>query len=214
MPTEADARMVIDQLLLEARWDIIDKSQVSTEEPSTDGRADYLLKNSRTQPLAVIEAKRFSIDPYSAKAQAKAYAQRRANLKIHRQGSLEESLDRILISEKFRFKEDELEVRPYQVACLQKVDAALIAGRRRMLSLWEEVFMGIEDGNRPNMNGTKLANLEIPFPTDLNEQRHIVEYLNGLRAKADDLKRLQAETDAELTAFTPALLAKAFRGEL
>jgi type I restriction enzyme S subunit len=79
---------------------------------------------------------------------------------------------------------------------------------------WEGVFMGIEDGNRPNMNGTKLGNLEIPFPADLNEQRRIVEYLNGLQAKADDLKRLQTETEADLTAFTPALLAKAFRGEL
>jgi type I restriction enzyme S subunit len=79
---------------------------------------------------------------------------------------------------------------------------------------WEGVFMGIEDGNRPNMNGSKLANLEIPFPVNLSEQRRIVEYLNGLRAKADDLKRLQAETEAELAAFTPALLAKAFRGEL
>jgi type I site-specific restriction endonuclease len=56
---------------------IINKNQVSTEEATADGRADYLLKNSRTQPLAVIEAKRFSIDPYSAKAQAKAYAQRK-----------------------------------------------------------------------------------------------------------------------------------------
>lgn len=171
MTTEADARMVIDQLLREAGWDIIDKSQVSTEEPSIDGRADYLLKNSRTQPLAVIEAKRFSIDPYSAKGQAKAYAQglpapfvilsngqehyfwdyadgdarpvlgfptqadleRRANLKIHRQGLLEESLKRIIIPEKLRFKGEEIEIRPYQVACLQKGDVALIAGRRRML---------------------------------------------------------------------------------
>jgi len=56
-------------------WDIENKAQVSTEEPSADGRADYLLKNTRTQPLAVIEAKRFSVDPYSAKEQAKAYAQ-------------------------------------------------------------------------------------------------------------------------------------------
>lgn len=29
-----------------------------------------------------------------------------------------------------------------------------------------------------------------------------------------DVKRLQVETEAELAAFTPALLAKAFRGEL
>ena len=74
MPTEADARMVIDQLLKDAGWRITDKSQVSTEEPTADGRADYLLKNQRTQPLTVVEAKRFAVDPYSAKVQAKAYA--------------------------------------------------------------------------------------------------------------------------------------------
>src|SRR4030042_2335974 len=75
MTTEADARMVIDQLLKDAGGQIFNKAYVSTEEPSADGRADYLLKNTRTQPLAIIEAKRFAVDPYSAKVQAKAYAQ-------------------------------------------------------------------------------------------------------------------------------------------
>jgi type I restriction enzyme R subunit len=74
MPTEADARMVVDRLLKEAKWDIENKSVVSTEEPAADGRADYLLRNSRTQPLCVVETKRFSIDPYSAKTQTKEYA--------------------------------------------------------------------------------------------------------------------------------------------
>ncbi len=74
MTTEADARIIIDQLLRNAGWDIENKAQVSTEEPTADGRADYLLKNARTQPIAVIEAKRFAVDPYSAKDQARAYA--------------------------------------------------------------------------------------------------------------------------------------------
>lgn len=171
MVTEADARMVIDQLLKEAGWDIYSKALVSTEEATSDGRADYLLKNSRSQPLAILEAKRFAIDPYSAKVQAKAYAQalavpfvilsngqehyfwdytdgdarpilgiptqadleRRANLKIHRLGSLEDSLKSIQIPQRFRFKGEEVETRPYQAACLIKADAALISGRRRML---------------------------------------------------------------------------------
>ena len=74
MPTEADARIVVDRLLREADWDIENKSVVSTEEAAADGRADYLLKNSRTRPLCVVETKRFSIDPYSAKTQTKEYA--------------------------------------------------------------------------------------------------------------------------------------------
>lgn len=64
------------------------------------------------------------------------------------------------------------------------------------------------------MNGTKLANLEIPFPKDKKEQRRIVNYLDGLRAKVDELLHFQTEAQADLSAFTPALLAKAFRGEL
>ncbi len=47
MPTEADARIVVDRLLRQAGWDIEDKSQVSTEEAAADGRADYLLRNLR-----------------------------------------------------------------------------------------------------------------------------------------------------------------------
>jgi predicted type IV restriction endonuclease len=57
MPQETDARIIIDRLLREADWDVEDKSQVSTEEAAADGRADYLLKDSRTRPLAVLEAK-------------------------------------------------------------------------------------------------------------------------------------------------------------
>lgn len=72
---ETDARIIIDRLLREAGWDIEDKAQVSTEEAAADGRADYLLKDAQGRPLAVIEAKRFSIEPTLAQQQAKAYAE-------------------------------------------------------------------------------------------------------------------------------------------
>ncbi len=41
MSTEADARMLIDKLLEVADWTITNKAQVSTEEASSDGRAEY-----------------------------------------------------------------------------------------------------------------------------------------------------------------------------
>lgn len=171
MSNETDARIVIDRLLRDADWDIEDKAQVSTEEAAADGRADYVLKDSRSRPLAVIEAKRFSIDPYAAKDQARAYAQslpvhfvilsngndhyfwdyadgdarpvlglptqadleRRANLKQHRQGDLVQSLAAVPYPTRFRFKGDEITPHPYQLDCLRAADAALAAGRRRML---------------------------------------------------------------------------------
>ena len=98
-PSEADARINIDQLLREAGWDPADKQQVRTEVPvslvpvplnfgevvdaaeinadilkSGPKRADYVLHSSDGRPLAVIEAKKNAIDPYRAKNQALPYA--------------------------------------------------------------------------------------------------------------------------------------------
>jgi len=46
------------------------------------------------------------------------------------------------------------------------------------------------------------------------KQRRIVAELDALQAEVDALKRLQAETAAELDALLPALLDRAFKGQL
>jgi len=75
--TEADARILIDGLLTQAAWDPSDKSQVLTELSLVDGgRADYVLLGRNGHPLAIIEAKRTAIEPYSAKQQALPYAKK------------------------------------------------------------------------------------------------------------------------------------------
>ena len=102
--TEADARIIIDDLLRQAGWDPADKSQVRTEvsirdstwmvrEPQVSysaassqethdedeiptGKADYVLSDQRGRPLAIIEAKRTAIEPYVAKQQALPYAKK------------------------------------------------------------------------------------------------------------------------------------------
>ncbi|MCZ6673006.1 MAG: DEAD/DEAH box helicase family protein, partial [Verrucomicrobia bacterium] len=101
---ETDARILIDEMLRQAGWDPSDKSQVLTEvsirdtsgmvaDPVTPyksqqsrqtsdgdeiptGRADYVLMDRRGRPLAVIEAKRTAIEPYTAKQQALPYAKK------------------------------------------------------------------------------------------------------------------------------------------
>jgi type I restriction enzyme, S subunit len=65
----------------------------------------------------------------------------------------------------------------------------------------------------PKLNQKQLFAFELSYPP-LPEQRRIVAYLDGLQAKVDALKRLHSETAAELDAFMPSILAKAFRGEL
>lgn len=55
--------------------------------------------------------------------------------------------------------------------------------------------------------------MEILYPLK-GEQRRIVAYLDDLQAKVDSMKRLQAETAAELDAMLPSVLDKAFKGDL
>lgn len=95
---ETDARILIDDQLRAAGWSPADKSQVLTEvkvsgghfvaEPGAQptvfstsdgdaiptGRADYVLLDQRGRPLAIIEAKKQAIQPYTAKQQALPYA--------------------------------------------------------------------------------------------------------------------------------------------
>ena len=58
--------------------------------------------------------------------------------------------------------------------------------------------------------------MAIPFPCSLPlpEQHRIVSELDALQTEVDVLKRLQAETAAELDALLPAVLDRAFKGEL
>jgi type I restriction enzyme, R subunit len=97
-PSEADARILIDDLLRVAGWNPADKAQVRTEVPLSEsfhvvqvgtgaggmrtadagslGFADYVLFDQRGRPLAVIEAKKQAINPYTAKQQALPYAKK------------------------------------------------------------------------------------------------------------------------------------------
>lgn len=76
MTNEAFARVKIDAQLQAQGWDIHDPTAVRFEATLSDGtRADYVLCDRHGRSLAVIEAKRFSINPGEAAEQAKAYAQ-------------------------------------------------------------------------------------------------------------------------------------------
>ena len=70
------------------------------------------------------------------------------------------------------------------------------------------------DGGVPIINQNGMGQLAFRYPESTDKQRAIVARLDALRGKLAELQRLQREVEAELVAFTPALLAKAFRGEL
>ncbi len=72
----------------------------------------------------------------------------------------------------------------------------------------------VETGTaQPALSGERVRQMRIPLPP-LCEQHRIVEELDALQAQVDELKRLQAETAAELDALLPAILDRAFKGEL
>ncbi|MEB3310909.1 MAG: DEAD/DEAH box helicase family protein [Snowella sp.] len=75
MSNETDARIIIDDQLRQAGWNPADKTHVLTEVKTDRGKPDYVLLDQRGRSLAVIEAKKDAIDPYTAKQQALPYAQ-------------------------------------------------------------------------------------------------------------------------------------------
>ncbi len=95
-----------------------------------------------------------------------------------------------------------------------KADSRLVAsyinspaGRAYMFSERKQMT------GQANVNATKLKALPIALPP-LPQQRRIVAELDALQAEVDALKRLQGETEVELDALLPAILDRAFKGEL
>jgi type I restriction enzyme S subunit len=71
----------------------------------------------------------------------------------------------------------------------------------------------IRGATRQGVNSGIVGSIPCRLP-DLPEQRRIVAYLDTLQAKVDALKKIQAETAAELDALLPSVLDIAFKGEL
>ena len=63
------------------------------------------------------------------------------------------------------------------------------------------------------INGGDVKSFIVAIPP-ITEQRRIVARLDALQEQLDALKGLQARTAAELDALLPAILDRAFRGEL
>ena len=79
---EAETRKkLIDIILKDAGWDVNNKESVKLEFPLENhkeigktGRADYVLFDKKEKPIAVVEAKKTSVDPIIGRQQAVEYA--------------------------------------------------------------------------------------------------------------------------------------------
>lgn len=86
-------------------------------------------------------------------------------------------------------------------------------GARQPTSVASSGQTGAGNDQINRMHRIKTKQMPVTLPP-LPEQRRIVAELDALQAQVDALKRLQAETAAELDALLPAILDKAFKGEL
>jgi type I restriction enzyme S subunit len=80
-------------------------------------------------------------------------------------------------------------------------------------SAFEKAWASTTGSAQPTVPLRAICELSIPVPP-MAEQRRIVAELDALQAEVDELKRLQAESAAELDALLPAVLDQAFKGEL
>jgi len=66
---------------------------------------------------------------------------------------------------------------------------------------------------QPNLNTEMVKRLSVPVPPAV-AQTELVQRLDDVKAKVDDLTQAQTETTARLSALMPSILSKAFHGEL
>lgn len=81
----------------------------------------------------------------------------------------------------------------------------------RTPSVWP-ALAGVSTGTnvrRRRLNPSDFLDYKMPLPSLLVQQR-----LRQVKGRADSMKKLQAETAAELAALLPSILDKAFKGEL
>jgi len=83
-----------------------------------------------------------------------------------------------------------------------------------MMKLFSEIVCKASQATLPIINQRKIRNLEIKYPKDMRIQHRIVTYLDSLKEKVDELRKLQNETEEEIEELTHSILDKAFGGEL
>lgn len=106
-------------------------------------------------------------------------------------------------------KADCLCIRVNQTICLPMFLAMRLACRSTFLALEGK----IHGATRPRVNLTQLRQLQFTLPP-INEQHEIVRRVETLFAYADRLEDRYEAARTQVDRLTPALLAKAFRGEL
>lgn len=96
---------------------------------------------------------------------------------------------------------------------LQRLDSRFAWHMLKSRTAFSQAWASTTGSAQPTIPLKAIRALPIPA-APLAEQRRIVAELDALQAEVDALKRHQRDTAAELDALLPAILDRAFRGEL
>ena len=159
--TEAFARVRIDALLQDAGWNLTGGSSVLFEHALPDGtQADYVLCDRQGRPMAVLEAKRSSVDPIAAQDQGRHYAEQLgvpfvflsngeevrfldretdAHARTIAGFYTQDDLERRIAARRVRLDVSTVTIdrkivdRDYQIECIEKLSTEVSRGRRKLL---------------------------------------------------------------------------------
>ena len=159
--TEAFSRVRIDALLGDAGWNPTDGASILFEHALPDGtRADYVLCDRQGRPMAVVEAKRASVNPIEAQDQGRHYAgqlgvpfvflsngeevwflDRETDAHARRIAGFysRDDLERRMAVRSVRRDPSQVPIdrkivdRDYQLDCIEALTAEVVHGRRRLL---------------------------------------------------------------------------------
>jgi len=113
------------------------------------------------------------------------------------------------VDEDFCFQRHIAILKPDRVAALPRFLWHML----RTTTVFEKAWASTTGSAQPTIPLRAIRELPVPLPP-LDRQTAIVAELDALQTKVDTVKALQEETAAELDAMLPAILDKAFKGEL
>ncbi len=93
------------------------------------------------------------------------------------------------------------------------IDSRFLWYMLRARTIFKQAWASTTGSAQPTVPLGAIRALAVPVPP-LKEQRRIIETLDAVSAEAELLNQLQADATTELNALLPAILDRAFRGEL
>lgn len=193
---------------LERYANVIDPQPDHRTPPEIDGGMPYvsIANISIAGKVDIIGARKVSIT--AIERQEASFTLKTGDIVLGKIGTIGAARP-IIVKDRFALSANVVLVQPDE----SKVMKEFILGLLRSPQMKEQFTEGTRKTAQEAFGIKKMRKLLIPVPP-LPEQQRIVTYLDALQSNVDTAKRLRQESLKELDALLPAILDKAFKGEL